>query len=198
MAKALVDMGYQSGVEVPTGQGGYIDVQGRRGKEIINIELVKTHIPDWLIFKFQEAKKIRDYISEEIVDRLTECGCKHFHISELVENLIQTKYFDRESANRFVDNMVKTGRIEIVEPIVSMDKGHYICDCGEFESTQKECSHIRKYIDHWREFLNRIDNMNDKEFINIELLLCKNKSEKLCEIIRMQIQTLMEGRGKII
>lgn len=41
MAKALVDMGYQSGVEVPTGQGGYIDVQGRRGKEIINIELVK-------------------------------------------------------------------------------------------------------------------------------------------------------------
>jgi hypothetical protein len=31
MAKELVDMGYQSGVEVPTGQGGYIDVQGRRG-----------------------------------------------------------------------------------------------------------------------------------------------------------------------
>jgi hypothetical protein len=49
IAKGLVELGYQSGVEVPTSEGGYIDVQGRRGKEIINIELVNTHTPDWLI-----------------------------------------------------------------------------------------------------------------------------------------------------
>ena len=31
IAKGLVELGYQSGVEVPTRDGGYIDVQGRRG-----------------------------------------------------------------------------------------------------------------------------------------------------------------------
>jgi hypothetical protein len=200
MAKELVDMGYQSGVEVPTGQGRYIDVQGRRGKEIINIELVKTHIPDWLIFKFQETKRIRDYISEEIVDRLTECGRKHFDIGELRENLVATKYFDNESASRYVKRMVDTHEIDEVDPIVGINnKGRYICDCKYFETTQKECLHIREHIDLWGKFMKRAKNINDKELGDQEQNLRKNKSEELCAIIHAQIQPLrrneLEGRS---
>jgi hypothetical protein len=51
IAKELVDMGYQAGVEVPREEGGFIDVQAKKGREVINIEIWKTHLPEWLVVK---------------------------------------------------------------------------------------------------------------------------------------------------
>jgi hypothetical protein len=112
IAKGLIELNYQSGVEVPTGEGGYIDVQGKRGKEIINIELVKTHIPDWLIVKFQEAKEIRRNIFTEVLNRLTENGTKKFYTDMLIKSLVETEYFDDESATKYVNKIFEEGTIE--------------------------------------------------------------------------------------
>jgi hypothetical protein len=128
MARELFEMGYQSNIEIPNGEGGFIDVQGIRGKEIINIELVKTHMPDWVLFKIQSPEEIRYNLFERIVDRLTNRGRKHFHMDELRRNLVATKYFDNESASRYVKRMVDTRIIDEVDPIVGIinNKGRYI------------------------------------------------------------------------
>jgi hypothetical protein len=196
MARELFEMGYQSNVEIPNGEGGFIDVQGIRGKEIINIELVKTHMPDWVLFKIQSPEEIRYNLFERIVDRLTNRGRKHFHMDELRRNLVATKYFDNESASRYVKRMVDTHIIDEVDPIVGIinNKGRYICDCEYFETTQKECSHIQEHIDFWGKFMKRAKNMNNKELGDQEQNLCKNKSEKLCAIIHAQIQLLRRNK----
>jgi polyhydroxyalkanoate synthesis regulator phasin len=115
MAKELVEMGYQSGVEVRTAEGGYIDVQGRRGKEIINIELWKTHLPDWLIVKFQEAREIKENIYTELLIRVSENYTKVFRIEVLINGLVESGYFNDESANNYVNKMIKEGKIVIQE-----------------------------------------------------------------------------------
>ena len=57
VAKELVEVGYTAGVDVPISEGGFVDVQGRKGNDVLNIEVWKTQLPDWLIVRVKEATK---------------------------------------------------------------------------------------------------------------------------------------------
>lgn len=146
LAKELMDMGYQSGVEIPTGDGGYIDVQGRRGNDFINIEIVKSHTPGWLVFKIQKPEQIKRDLLEGVLRRIPRAKDGHFKIYRLVEMLVETGHFDIESAYNYVQRMVERGIIYYCYDVhFDSEKQQYVCDCNDFTSTQKECSHISKH-----------------------------------------------------
>jgi hypothetical protein len=146
LAKELVEMGYQSGVEIPTGDGGYIDVQGRRGKEFINIEIVRSHTPEWLVFKIQKPEEIKRNLFEGVLNRIPRYKDGHFSVRILIEMLLETGYFDIESVEKYIDKMIER---RIIAPSYHVHfnskKQQYICDCKDFINTQKECSHISKH-----------------------------------------------------
>lgn len=46
VTKELVEMGYIAGIDIPRPEGGFIDIQGKKGNEAVNIEVWKTQLPE--------------------------------------------------------------------------------------------------------------------------------------------------------
>lgn len=85
IAKELVEMDYTAGVEVPRTGGGFLDVHGTKGNSEINIEIWKTHLPEWLIVR----------VKEEIVPLALERETGVTRNVELTVSLPRYEYQDR-------------------------------------------------------------------------------------------------------
>ncbi len=124
IAKELVDMGYTAGVEVQREEGGIIDVQGRKGRDTINIEVWKTHIPEWMIVRVKEVIEpipIEPEPIELIIEQQQKIdfdvlhGKPHSEISKLklfieIFNALGDGGKNDVSERNFIDELINTGK----------------------------------------------------------------------------------------
>ena len=121
VAKELVEVGYTAGVDVPISEGGFVDVQGRKGNDVLNIEVWKTQLPDWLIVRVKEAiKASTDSETQGNTDPAVLYENPYSEVSKLklfkeIFNTLTGVDKNDVSKRNFIDELINTGKFTEAE-----------------------------------------------------------------------------------
>jgi replicative DNA helicase Mcm len=100
VAKELIEMGYMAGVTVPRCDGGFINVQGKKGEEFVDVEIQVVDA---------EAVKLR--ILMEVFNGLSGRDENPVEETNLINELVKTERFTGDQARTYIMKAMQKGQI---------------------------------------------------------------------------------------